>query len=54
MTILPVAFLVVKDGDVTVKYITASENQAERIVGMVPDVVDKVSDVIGKFKKDEK
>ena len=51
VTITPVAFMVIKDGDVNVKYITSSENQAERIVGMVPDVVDKVSDVVEKFTK---
>ena len=51
VTINPVAFMVVKDGDVTIKYITSSENQAERIIGLVPEVVDKVSGVVEKFKK---
>lgn len=51
VTINPVAFMVIKDGDVTVKYITSNENQAERIIGMVPEVVDKVSDVVNKFTK---
>ena len=51
VTISPVAFLVVNNGDVTVKYISeGADNSAERIIGMVPDVVDKVSDVVTKLK----
>ena len=51
VTITPVAFLVVNNGDVTVKYIAEGvDNSAERIIGMLPDVVNKVSDVITKFK----
>lgn len=54
VTISPVAFLVIKDGDVSVKYISEGvENSAERIIGMVPDVVNKVSDVVAKFKSDK-
>lgn len=54
VTISPVAFLVIKDGDVSVKYISeGAENSAERIIGMVPDVVNKVSDVVAKFKSDK-
>lgn len=54
VTISPVAFLVIKDGEVSVKYISEGpENSAERIIGMVPDVVNKVSDVVSKFKSDK-
>lgn len=54
VTISPVAFLVIKDGDLSVKYISeGAENSAERIIGMVPDVVNKVSDVVAKFKSDK-
>lgn len=55
VTIQPVAFLVVNNGDVSVKYISESsaENSAERIIGMVPDVVNKVSDVVSKIKNDK-
>lgn len=55
VTISPVAFLVVNNGDVTVKYISenSAENSAERIIGMVPDVVNKVSDVVSKLKSDK-
>lgn len=55
VTIQPVAFLVVNNGEVSVKYISenAAENSAERIIGMVPDVVNKVSDVVSKIKNDK-
>ncbi len=52
ITIVPIAFIVIREGDVTIKHITASEGgQAERIIGMVPDVVDKLSTVINKLTK---
>lgn len=54
VTISPVAFLVINNGDVSVKYISeGAENSAERIIGMVPDVVNKVSDVVTKLKNDK-
>lgn len=50
ITINPVAFLVLKDGEVTLKHITANDNAAERIVNMIPDVIDKVTGVVDKAK----
>ena len=50
ITINPVAFLVLKNGEVTLKHITANDNAEERIVNMVPDVIDKVTEVVGKVK----
>ena len=50
ITINPVAFLVLKNGEVTLKHITANDNAAERLVNMVPDVIDKFTDVVGKVK----
>ena len=51
VTIQPVAFLVINNGDVTVKYVSeGADNSAERIIGMVPEMVDKVSDVVSKLK----
>ena len=54
VTINPVAFLVLKDGEVTLKHITSNDNAAERFVNMVPEVIDKVSDVVSKVKSGEK
>ena len=50
ITITPIAFLIVNHGEVTLKHITANDNAAERIVNMVPDVIDKFTDVVGKVK----
>ena len=50
ITINPVAFLVLKDGEVTLKHITSNDNAAERIVNMIPDVIDKVSGIAEKAK----
>ncbi len=50
ITITPVAFLVVKDGNVSIRYINAAEGSVERVIGMVPDLVDKASDVISQLK----
>lgn len=50
ITINPVAFLILKDGEVTLKHITSNDNAAERFVDMVPEVIDKVSSVVSKVK----
>ncbi len=50
VTITPVAFLIVKNGEVSVKYIAADDNAAERIVNLVPEMFDKVTGVIDKRK----
>jgi sporulation protein YtfJ len=51
ITINPVAFLVVKDGDVTIKHITANDNAVERAVTMVPEMFDKVTSFVSKNKE---
>jgi sporulation protein YtfJ len=50
ITISPVAFLVVNNGSVTVRYLNAAEGSVERAIGMIPDVVDKATEVITKLK----
>ncbi len=54
ITINPVAFLVLKNGEVTLKHITANDNAAERIVNMIPDVIDKVGEITGKAQSGKK
>lgn len=49
ITISPVAFLVVNNGSVSIKYINAAEGSVERVIGMVPDIVDKASGVISQL-----
>ena len=56
MTIIPVskvAFLVISDGEVTLKHITAFDNAAERVVNLVPEMFDKVTSVVNKAKKEK-
>lgn len=38
VTITPVAFLLIQNGQVTLKHITAYDNAAERMVNLVPEV----------------
>ncbi len=52
ITINPVAFLVVKDGDVTIKHIVSGDNAVERAVSLVPEMFDKVANLAKK--KDDK
>ncbi len=48
ITINPVAFLIVKDGDVTIKHIIAGDSAAERAVSLVPEMFDKVTTLVKK------
>lgn len=51
VTIQPVAFLTVFRGEVKLIPVEKYEGAADRVVGMMPELVDKVS---GLFKKDKK
>lgn len=52
ITINPVAFLVVKDGEVTIKHIVTNDNAVERAVTLVPEMFDKVVNLTKKKKSD--
>ena len=54
ITIAPVAFLVINKDSVTIRYLNAAEGSVERAIGMVPDIVDKATEVIGKLTKKDK
>ena len=49
VTITPVCFLVVRDGEVTIKHISTEESSVERAIGLVPDLIDKVSSTVDKL-----
>lgn len=51
ITINPVAFLVVKNGDVTIKHIVTDDNAVERAVSLVPEMFDKITSL--KKNKEE-
>lgn len=53
ITINPVAFLVIKDGDVSIRHIVSNDNAAERAVTMIPEMLDKVVNLADKIKKDK-
>lgn len=46
ITINPIAFLIVKNGDVQMIQVASPNNVSERALNMVPDVVDKISGII--------
>lgn len=51
ITINPVAFLVVKNGEVTIKHIVTDDNAVERAVSLVPEMFDKITSL--KKNKEE-
>jgi sporulation protein YtfJ len=48
ISISPIAFLVVTDGQVKLLQVSESTSTADRLVAMVPDVIDKIKEL---FKK---
>ena len=51
ITLTPVAFITVKNGDVNVVPIVSKPDTMDRVVSLVPDVVDKVNGFISDHKK---
>ena len=51
ITLQPIAFLVVHEGNVRLLQIATSSNTADKVVNAVPDVIDKISDAIAKGKE---
>ena len=55
VNIIPVAFIVVKGGEVSHLYVTPTPlTTVDRIIDTVPGVLDKVTDFFGKDKDEEK
>lgn len=48
VTVAPVAFLVVQNGNVRTIQLSAENNAVERAVSMIPELVDKLSDLLKK------
>lgn len=53
VSITPVAFLVIQNGSVKVLQIQSFSSTADRVVGMVPDVIDRVSGFVSGMGKKE-
>lgn len=54
INITPIAFLVVVDGDVRLLPIVSKPDSADRVVSMVPELVDKVSGLFHRKKDKER
>lgn len=53
VSITPIAFLVIQGGNVKVLQIQSFSGAADRVVGMMPDVIDRVSGFVGGLGKKE-
>lgn len=56
VTMTPMGFLVITNGDVKLLQLQSFSNTADRVVGMVPEVIDKVNGIIsdiGSKSKDK-
>ncbi len=53
VSIQPLAFLVVSDGDVKLMQMTVNSNTANGVINLVPEVIDKLTDIFGKKDKNE-
>lgn len=52
VSIQPLAFLVVSKGEVKILQIDSNQNTADRVVNAVPEVINAISDIFKKDKKD--
>ncbi|MEG2597192.1 MAG: GerW family sporulation protein [Oscillospiraceae bacterium] len=50
VTLQPLGFLVVKDGDVKLLQLSTSSNTADKVVNSVPEIIDKISEMLSKAK----
>lgn len=54
ITITPVAFIVIQDGRVRMMQINNYTSSADRAVSMIPELIDKMSDLLSAGKEDKK
>ena len=53
VSIQPLAFLVIQEGNVRLLQMQHYDNTADRAVGIVPDLIDKFADIFSKSKKEK-
>ena len=53
ISIQPLAFLVVSKGEVKILQLDNSENTADRMVGIVPEIIQSIGDLFGKKEKEK-
>jgi sporulation protein YtfJ len=54
VSINPVAFITISNGNIKLLQIDPYNSTADRIIGMFPEVVDKISDLVGNKKGENK
>lgn len=54
VSVIPVAFLVVKEGAVKLIQLSDTSNNVDRAIGLMPEMVDKISDLFQKKEKTPK
>ncbi len=54
INITPIAFLVLKDGDVRIIPVSSQPDTVDRVVSMVPGIVDKVGTLLGRKKDSDR
>ena len=50
VTIQPLCFLVVKNGDVKILHVNSNNSTGAQALNMIPDVIDKISGIVKKDK----
>ena len=53
VSIQPVAFIVVANGDVKLLQMSMNANSSNAVINLIPEVFDKISSLLKKDKKDE-
>ncbi len=53
VSITPIAFLAIKNGDVQILQLVSKPDSGDRVINMVPDLVDKVSALFKRGKKSD-
>ncbi len=54
VSISPIAFLIVRDGNVRMIQLADTSNSVDRAIGMMPEMVDKITDLFKKGKDKDK
>lgn len=54
VNIVPVAFLVISEGDVKLLQVESFNTTLDRIIAMTPDILDKISKAVKKKREDKK
>jgi sporulation protein YtfJ len=53
VTITPVAFLVVSNGDIRLLRVDAGSTSVDRLIDQAPELINRISNMIGKGKKQD-